>query len=49
VYYLQKQKPGLNILTISMVEQDDIRDLEEENKGQADYLIAVPIDMTKTY
>ena len=49
IHYLSKQKPGLNILTISMVEQENISELHDENKGQADYMIAVPSDMTKTY
>ena len=41
IHYLSKQKPGLNILTISMVEQENISELHDENKGQADYMIAV--------
>jgi uncharacterized iron-regulated protein len=49
VYYLQKQNPDLNIVTISVIEQEDIQNLADDNKGQADYIIAVPSDMTKTY
>jgi len=48
-YFLQSKMPELHIITISMVEQDDIEELEEANKGQADYMIAIPSDMTKTY
>ena len=47
--FLQKSKPKLNIVTITIVEQDAIDELEEEYKGLADYIIAIPSDMTKTY
>ncbi len=49
VYYLHKSNPKLNIITIMVVDQDDIDELEEENKGLADFIIAIPSDMTKTY
>lgn len=48
-YYLKKGKPGIAILTISTVKQDDISSLEEENKGLADFIICYPSDMTTTY
>jgi len=47
--FLQKSRPELKIATIIMVDQDDISELEEENKGLADFIIAIPLDMTKTY
>ncbi len=49
IYYLKQYRPALNIMTISIVEQDELDELEEENKSLADYVIAVPSDMTKTY
>jgi uncharacterized iron-regulated protein len=49
VYYLQKARPELNIVTITMVEQEEINELEEENQSLADYIIAIPVDMTRTY
>ena len=49
VDFLQKSEPKLNIVTITIVEQDVLDELEEENKGLADYIIAIPSDMTKTY
>jgi len=49
VWYLKKHNPDLKILTITTVEQDSIENLNEDNKGIADYIICVPADMTKTY
>ena len=49
VYYLQKSRPELKIVTITVVEQDEIETLEEADQGLADYIIAIPTDMTKTY
>lgn len=49
VYYLQKSRPELKIITITVVEQEDISELEEENQSLADFVIAIPDDMTKTY
>jgi len=49
VWWLKQAKPDLNILTITTVEQDTISELSEESFGVADYIIAVPSDMTKTY
>ncbi len=49
IYYLKNSNPELTIYSICMVEQDDIHDLEEENQSLADYIIAIPSDMTKTF
>lgn len=49
VHYLQKDKPELKIVTITMVSQEEINELEEENQSLADYIIAIPDDMTSTY
>lgn len=49
VWYLKKEKPNLRILTISTVEQDTIQILKKENHNKADFIIAVPNSMTKTY
>lgn len=48
-YFLKTARPELNIVTISTVSQDDISKLEEENLGKADFIIAVPSNMTTTY
>ena len=47
--YLLQEAPGTRLLTISTVSQDDLRKLDQENKGKADYIIVVPADMTTTY
>ena len=49
LWYLNKYKPGLKIVTIASVEQAGIEELEEENLNVADFILAVPKDMTKTY
>ncbi len=49
VWWLKQANPELNILTITTVEQDTIQPLSDEFKSSADYIIAVPSDMTKTY
>ncbi len=48
-WYLKKNKPKLKIMTISSVEQTEIKELEEENTGKADFILVIPSDMTKTY
>lgn len=49
VWYLEKYKPGLKILTITTVEQEALDTLDADNKGIADYVIMVPANMTKTH
>ncbi len=49
VWYLKKSNPDLKIMTLTTVEQNDPSSLESENKGLADFTIAVPNDMTKTF
>ena len=49
IYFLKALNPELEIVTISMVDQKNISKLEDGNKGIADFLIAIPNDMTKTY
>jgi uncharacterized iron-regulated protein len=49
LWYLQKDAPGLNYVTISSVEQKDIGTLKEEFLGQADFILVIPENMTKTY
>ena len=48
-WYLKKQKPDLKILTIASVTQNSVINLEEENKGLADYIICIPETMTRTH
>lgn len=48
-WFLKRANPDLNIVTISTVSQDDIETLEEESQGKADFIIAVPSNMTQTH
>lgn len=47
-WYLKQANPDLNIVTIHTLSQDDVTELNEENKGKADFTICVDEDMTKT-
>lgn len=49
IWYLNKYSPGLKIVTITTILQDDIGKMGEEGKGQADFVIVVPESMTRTY
>lgn len=49
VWYLQKSKPELKMVTITTVSQKRIKYLLAENKNKADYIICVDEDMTTTY
>lgn len=49
IWYLRRLRPELNILTIATIEHTNIRKLPEEKKGLADFILAVPENMTKTH
>ena len=49
IWYLNRYRPGLRITTITTVLQDDISKMDEAHKGKADFIIAVPTSMTRTY
>jgi hypothetical protein len=42
-------QPNINIKTISIVKQENIEILENENLKRADFIIVVPEDMSVTY
>ncbi|CAM4208523.1 iron-regulated protein [Cytophagaceae bacterium 50C-KIRBA] len=48
-WYLKLAKPKIKIATIATVSQKDIKQLTQENKYVADYIICVEDDMTTTY
>ncbi len=48
-WYLKRKNENLKIITISTVEQSDVHKLEDEFKGQADFILVVDMEMTKTY
>ncbi len=49
LHYLNLYRPGLKIVTITTVLQDSITTLDDEHKGKADFIIAVPNSITRTY
>jgi uncharacterized iron-regulated protein len=49
IWYLNKYSPGLKIVTITSVTQDDPDKMDEKYKGYADFIIVVPETMTRTY
>lgn len=55
VWYLRKQRPNVKIVTLSSVELPDpdkperSGDDSAETRNLADFLLAIPADMTKTY
>lgn len=48
IWYLLQADPGLKIITVETVIQEDISALAEDNKGVASYIVCVPESMTKT-
>jgi uncharacterized iron-regulated protein len=49
VYFLSQKRPNLEVVTITVVDQKEIDNLDPDHIGLADYVIAIPADMTKTY
>ncbi len=49
VWWIKQQRPEMKIVTITTVEQDTISKLADDTGEIADFILAVPSDMTKTY
>ena len=49
LWYLDIYSPGLKMVTVSTVLQDDITTPGEDVMGKADYVVVVPEGMTRTY
>jgi len=49
IYYLKIYRPGIKVAAITTVLQDDPETLLPENTGLADFIVAVPEKMTRTY
>lgn len=49
IWYLRKASPKSRILTITTVTQSQIKTLDEEHFGKANYIICVDEDMTRTH
>ena len=48
-WYLDQHKPSLSIMTLTTVEQSQLKKLDQKNLGKADFIIVVDDNMTKTY
>ena len=49
LHYLRKLKPGIRICAIATVEQSVLDSLDSEHRDLADFILVIPVDMTKTY
>ncbi|MCO5258754.1 MAG: ChaN family lipoprotein [Crocinitomicaceae bacterium] len=49
IWYLKKYRPNLTYTTITTVEQADLKKLDEEHIGRAQFIICVNEKMTKTH
>lgn len=49
VHYLKKIKPGLDIVTLQVVEQAVIDQLDHSNRRKADFIFSITHDMIKSY
>jgi uncharacterized iron-regulated protein len=49
IWYLNKYSPSAKVFTVSTVLQENINKLDSANMHQADFIIIVPADMTRTY
>ncbi len=49
VWFVRQEKPKLKIITITTSTQQNIDSPEETKLGSADFILAVPISMTKTH
>jgi len=49
VWHLKQQYPKLKILTITTIEQDQLDSIDMDVQKQADYILVVDQDVTKTY
>lgn len=48
-WYLKQKQPKLKVITITTILQPDLVKLADEHKTKADFILAVPESMTKTY
>jgi uncharacterized iron-regulated protein len=49
IWYIKQANPKIRYLTITTVTQKQIKSLEKENFGKADFVLCVDEDMTTTY
>jgi uncharacterized iron-regulated protein len=48
MWYIQHYRPNATVLTITTVSQEDLKKLDKESIGKADFIIVTPATMTKT-
>lgn len=48
-WYLKQENPNLKIVTVSVLEANNVKKFDKEKKGKADFIIVVPSTMTKTH
>jgi uncharacterized iron-regulated protein len=48
-WYLKKDNPNLNIMTIATVEQKEIEKINSEDYNKADFILVIDEDVTKTH
>lgn len=48
-WYLKQKNPNILIVTVSVIEQENLKIFMKENKQKADFILVVPPSMTKTY
>jgi uncharacterized iron-regulated protein len=49
LWYVQQKQVNIRVLTISTATQEDVRKLDKEHLGRADFIICVPESMTRTH
>ena len=49
VWHLKKKNPALKIVTINTIQSENITQPSEKEKNTANYIFAIPADMTKSY
>ena len=49
LWYVQQKQANIRVLTISTATQEDVRKLDKEHLGRADFIICVPESMTRTH
>jgi len=48
-WYLKQENKSLEIITIGVIEQENVKKFNKDSKGKADFIIVIPSTMTKTY
>ena len=49
LWYLRARAPELQFLTISTVEQNQLKKLDQKYEHRANFMLVIPENMTKTY